>query len=66
MKVWNKESSYQELQLLKQHFVLERTREQDREKCELIENSIIELIREGKLIGELRKGNREIQFCVVK
>ncbi len=64
MKVWNKDSSYQELQLLKQHFVLTRTREQDREKCELIETGIIELIQEGKLIGEIRNG--EVQFCVVK
>ena len=65
MRVWNKESSYQELELLKQHFILERTREQNREKCELIENSVIELIREGKLIGELRKGNKEVQFKLV-
>ncbi len=63
MRVWNEQSSYQELQLLKEHFVLcERERGYDREKVELIENSVIELIREGKLIGELREGDKEVRI----
>ncbi len=63
MRVWNEQSSYQELELLKQHFVLcERNRDMDREKISVIEDTVIELIREGKLTGELREGDKEVRI----